>query len=92
MKATIKAVAPSVYQYNSVSFFGMPVRKYGGSYVAEKEFDCEEEAIEYLHHVIDVYAQTDGTEEEIATMREQADFGYLRYDAVIAEIKFDWNT
>jgi hypothetical protein len=90
MKATIKAVAPSVYQYNSVSFFGMPVRRYGGSYVAEMEFDCEEAAIEYLHHVIDVYAERNGTEEEIATMREQADSGYLRWDAVIAEIKFDW--
>ncbi|NCX94735.1 MAG: hypothetical protein EBX40_08670 [Gammaproteobacteria bacterium] len=92
MKATIKAVAPSVYQYNSVSFFGMPVRKYGGSYVAEKEFDCEEDAIAYLHHVIDVHAERNGTEEEIATMREQADSGYLTFDAVTAEIKFDWNT
>jgi hypothetical protein len=90
MKATIKAVAPSVYQYNSVSFFGMPVRRYGGSYVAEMEFDCEEDAIAYLHHVIDVYAERNGTEEEIATMREQADFGYLTFDAVTAEIKFDW--
>jgi|688.fasta_scaffold166402_2 hypothetical protein len=90
MKATIKAVAPSVYQYNSVSFFGMPVRRYGGNYVAEKEFDCEEDAIAYLHHVIDVYASQNGTEEEIATMREQADSGYLTFDAVTAEIKFDW--
>jgi hypothetical protein len=90
MKATIKAVAPSVYQYNSVSFFGMPVRRYGGSYVAEKEFDCEEEAIAYLHEVIDVYAERNGTEEEIQAMREQADSGYLTFDAVTAEIKFDW--
>jgi phosphoserine phosphatase len=54
------------------------------------EFDCEEEAIAYLHEVIDVYAERNGTEEEIATMREQADSGYLRWDAVVAEIKFDW--
>lgn len=88
MKTTIKAVAPSVYQYNSVSFFGMPVRRYGGSYVAEMEFDSEEAAIHYLHEVIDVYAERNGTDEEIATMREQADSGYLMWDAVIAEIKF----
>jgi len=90
MKATIKAVAPSVYQYNSVQFFGLPVRRYGGSYVAEMEFDSEEAAIDYLHHVIDVYSERNGTEEEIATMREQADSGYLTFDAVTAEIKFDW--
>jgi phosphoserine phosphatase len=54
------------------------------------EFDCEEDAIAYLHEVINYYAERNGTEEEIATMREQADSGYLRWDAVIAEIKFDW--
>jgi hypothetical protein len=90
MNPTIRAVAPSVYQYNSVLFFGMPVRRYGGSYVAEMEFDSEEAAIDYLHHVIDVYSERNGTEEEIATMREQADSGYLTFDAVTAEIKFDW--
>ena len=90
MKATIRAVAPSVYQYNSVSFFGLPVRRYGGSYVAEMQFDCEEDAIAYLHELIDYYAERNGTDEQIASMREQADSGYLTFDAVTAEIKFDW--
>lgn len=85
---TLKAVAPTAYQFNSVNFFGLPVRNYGGRYVAEKQFESEEEAIEYLHHVVDVYAQTDGTEEEIEAMHDQAKMGYLTYDAVTCQIVY----
>lgn len=82
---TLKAVAPTVYQFKSVSFFGK-ARNYGGKYVFEEEFDDREEAIDYLHRIIDVYASTDGTEEEIAEMHREADSGQLTYDAVTAYI------
>jgi hypothetical protein len=51
MSFVLKAVAPTVYQYQSVSFFGR-VRNCGGAYVFEEKFDSREDAIEYLHHCV----------------------------------------
>lgn len=85
MTFVLKAVAPTSYQYQSVSFFGR-VRNCGGAYVFEEKFDSREDAIDYLHRCVDVYAATDGTEEEIAEMHNDADSGYLSYDAVTCRL------
>jgi len=86
MAHLIRAIAPTVYQYQSVSFFGPPEKKWDGSYVFEKRFQSEEEAKDYLKERVSYYAQSDGTEEEIAEMYAQCDEGYLEYDAVTARI------
>jgi hypothetical protein len=86
MTFVLKAVAPTSYQYQSVSFFGRVRKMAGGSYVFEEKFDSRKDAIDYLHRCVDVYAATDGTEEEIAEMHNDADSGYLSYDAVTCEL------
>jgi hypothetical protein len=86
MSFVLKAVAPTVYQYNAVSFFGGRVRNCGGAYVFEEKFESREDAIDYLHRCIDVYAQTDGDEQELINMRNQADCGYLTYDHITCRL------
>lgn len=83
----IKAVAPTGFQYSSVRFFGIPEKQFGGGYVVEEYFTSEEEAKAYLHERITIHSHTNGSEEEIASMREDVDkHGVLDYDAVRCRI------
>lgn len=85
-KFRVIAIAPTVYQYNSVRFFGNPEKHMDGRYSVIIDFDSRNEAKEYLTDRINVYASEHGTEEEVERMLAQVESGYLEYDAVRAVI------
>lgn len=85
-KFRVFAEAPTVYQYNSVRMFGLTIRGRDGL-LRYDYFDEEEDAINYLHECIDNYAATNGTEDEIAELREEADRGSVEFDAVRAYVQ-----
>lgn len=80
------AEAPTVYQSNSVRFFGLTNQGRNGLLTYDY-FDTKEDAIARLHQIVDFYAATNGTEEEINEMHEDADNGYLSYDAVTCHLQ-----
>lgn len=80
------AEAPTFYQSNSVRFFGLTSQGRAGL-VRFDYFDTEEEAINHLLACVDKFAETDGTEDEIEEMREDARNGHLTYDAVTAFVQ-----
>lgn len=87
MKTVIKATAPTVYQLNSLTAFGMGYKKnMSGSLSASKEFDSEEEAKDYLRSRADKYNDEDpnGSEERLADMYADIEHGCLTLDAVTA--------
>lgn len=90
MKTIIKATAPTIYQFNSLTAFGMGYeKKMGGSFEASMEFESEEDAKEYLRGRADKYNDEDpgGSEERLADMYADIEYGYLRIDAVKARIE-----
>jgi hypothetical protein len=80
------AIAPTVYQYNSLRAFNMDIVSVGnGSFKSEQVFDSEEEAKAYLalraERYYDEYeGQVDDHLKDIET------FGVLTLDAVTARI------
>ena len=89
MKTTIEAVAPTVYQLQSLNLFGMGSKKhYDGSYSASMAFDSEDQAKEYLRYRAEMYNSGDscGSEDKLIGMYEDIENGTLSLDAVTAII------
>ena len=84
---TIKAVAPTQYQYNSLRQFGLPIANYGGRYVSERSFDTIEEARAYLMEVADRYYADDIHERSDAYESINSPWPCLEIDAVRAIIE-----
>jgi hypothetical protein len=91
MSYTITATAPTVYQLNSLTAFGMGYKKNGnGSFSASQQFDTEDMAKEYLKNRAAMYNDDDpeGTYERLMEMFDSIDrFGSLTLDAVSAHIE-----
>lgn len=85
-KFRVFAEAPTVYQSNSVRFFGLTDQGRDGLLTFDY-FESEEDAIQYLLDCVNLFAQTNGTEEEIEEMREDCSNGHLTYDAVTAFVQ-----
>lgn len=47
-KFSVRAVAPTAYQYSSLRFFGTPKKAHGGGYVIEELFETHGQAQQYL--------------------------------------------
>jgi hypothetical protein len=84
---TIKAVAPTHYQYNSLRHFGLPITNYNGTFVSEKSFDTIEEARAYLMEVADRYYDDDIHERSDAYESINSPWPCLEIDAVKAIIE-----
>jgi len=85
MKVSINATAPTVYQLNSLSAFGMGNKKNGnGSYSASMEFQTMKEAKEYLVSRANNYFEC--PKELREAKREIRLYGCLQLDAVQATI------
>lgn len=87
----ISAVAPTVYQSQSLRAFGMEVKKSGnGSFLSEQLFDTEAEAKAYLIVRAEKYFDGNSDNDE-ANLNEALDrlekYGSLRLDAVTANIE-----
>lgn len=79
----VTAVAPTSYQFSSMLSFGMPYRNQFGRFIAEQEFDTEEEAKEYLRKRAEIILEA----EEIAEAFHDIEmYGMLTLDAVTATI------
>jgi hypothetical protein len=90
MSVIIKATAPTSYQLNSLSSFGMGYKKnMGGSFSASMEFDSEEEAKQYLRNRAEKYNDENpcGTEERLNNMYSDIEHGALTLDAVTAYVE-----
>lgn len=83
----VTAKAPTAYQYNSLSRFGMNVKKHGnGSFTAEQIFKSEEEAKDYLATRAQMYYdEYEGQVDEHLISIEK--HGVLEIDAVTAHIE-----
>lgn len=82
----IAATAPTSYQYNSLSRFGMTIKKNGnGSFSSEQVFDSEEEAKAYLVERAErYYDEFEGQVDE--HLQDIEKYGMLTIDAVTARI------
>lgn len=90
MKAIITATAPTSYQLNSLSAFGMGFKaNRNGSYSASKEFDSEEQAKKYLTKRAEKYNDEDpeGSEDRLNDMLADIQHGVLTLDAVTAYVE-----
>lgn len=90
MTYKITATAPTSYQYNSLSQFGMIIKKNcNGSFSSEQVFNSEEEAKEYLTKRADKYNDEDpcGSQERLADMYADIEHGSLTLDAVTAHFE-----
>jgi len=90
MSVIIKATAPTSYQLNSLTAFGMGYKKnMGGSFSASMQFDSEEEAKQYLRNRAEKYNDEDpcGTEERLTYMYLDIEHGVLTLDAVTAYVE-----
>jgi len=82
----IKAVAPTSYQYNSLVYFGMKIKKVGnGSFVSEQYFDTEEQAKVFLVCRAENYYGD--TEQINDALKDIAAAGILEIDTVVARIE-----
>lgn len=83
----ITATAPTAYQYNSLSRFGMNIKKRGnGSFTSEQVFDSEEEAKAYLVERAErYYDEYEGQVDE--HLEDIEKYGQLTIDAVTAHIE-----
>lgn len=80
----LRATAPTNYQYQSLTHFGLPIQNYNGSLVAEKLFDTEEEAKQYLIERAEMYydGNREGDEKNLEDAIERINlYGSLRLDA-----------
>ena len=85
--AIITATAPTAYQVQSLSAFGMGYKANGnGSYSASMSFETIDAAKEYLRSRADMYnyESADGSEISLLEMYEDINNGYLTLDAVTA--------
>ena len=90
MSVIIKATAPTSYQLNSLTAFGMGYKKnMGGSFSASMESDSKEEAKQYLRNRAEKYNDEDpcGTEERLTYMYSNIEHGVLTLDAVTAYVE-----
>lgn len=90
MSVIIKATAPTSYQLNSLTAFGMGYKKnMCGSFSASMQFDSEEEAKQYLRNRAEKYNNEDpcGTEERLNNMYSDIEHGALTLDAVTAYVE-----
>lgn len=84
-KFRVKAVAPTAYQYQSVSHFGKPIGNLNGTFVFEQDFETREDAEHYLEERAMVYFDA---EEELGEALETIHTsGILRMDAVAGNIE-----
>lgn len=83
----ITATAPTSYQYNSLSRFGMTIKKNGnGSFSSEQVFDSEEEAKAYLVERAErYYDEFEGQVNE--HLQDIEKYGMLTIDAVTARME-----
>ncbi len=81
----VVAIAPTSYQFSSMLSFGTPYRKSGGRFIAEQEFDTEEEAKDYLRDRADMYY--DDEQGLNNALYEINKYGFLTLDAVTASIE-----
>lgn len=87
---TITATAPTTYQLNALSAFGMGYKKgSNGSYTAALDFETDEEAKAYLRQRAALYNDGDpaGSEDRLAEMYADIEHGALRLDGVSAYIE-----
>lgn len=91
MTYTIKATAPTAYQFSSLSAFNLNTTKNGnGSHSGELAFDSRDAAEQHLIKRADIYNDQDpeGTEERLAKMyNDIKQYGRLTLDAVTAHIE-----
>ena len=90
MKIIITATAPTSYQLNSLKAFGMGYNENGnGSFSAEKEFESNEAAKEYLKSRAEQYNSEDpsGSDLRLQKMYDNINQGLLKLDAVTAYIE-----
>ena len=90
MKTLIIATAPTAYQLNSLRAFNLNDKRNGnGSFTGSLEFGDEEKAKEYLRKRAEKYNDEDpcGTEERLADMMKDIEYGCLTLDAVTARIE-----
>ena len=90
MKAIIRASAPTTYQLNSLTAFGMGFsNSKSGGHSAEREFDSADEAKDYLRERAEIYNSEDpeGSEERLNDMYDDIERGSLTIDAVTAYIE-----
>lgn len=86
-KFKVVATAPTAYQYNSLSRFGMTIKKNGnGSFSSEQTFDSVEEAKAYLVERAEMYYdEYEGqVDEHLGSIEKH---GCLEIDAVTAHIE-----
>jgi hypothetical protein len=89
MKTTFRIYAkvPTVYQYQSISNFGMPIKKHGnGSFTAQQDFDTENEAEKYLIERAENYYEFESKELTDA-LDDIEKCGRLNLDACTASIE-----
>ena len=86
----ISAVAPTVYQSQSLRAFGMKVKKSGnGSFWSEQIFETKEEAKAYLVERAERYFDGNSDNDEdnlVSALEDIKKYGSLRLDAVTASI------
>ncbi len=81
MKYQVKATAPTVYQLQSVSLFGSPIKSNMEAITFKSEiFDTEQEAKEYLIKRAEMYFDSDEKELNEA-INDINKYGSLRMDA-----------
>ena len=82
----IKAIAPTVYQLNSLTWFGIKIQKRTvGAFISEHIFDTEEDAKKYLVvRAINYYEKGKKLED---ALKDIAAAGILEIDTVVARIE-----
>jgi len=87
----IYAKVPTAYQYQSISNFGMPIKKHGnGSFTAQQDFDTEDDAKKYLIERAENYfdGNSDNDEKDlIESLDDIEKCGRLNLDACTASIE-----
>jgi hypothetical protein len=88
MKTIITATAPTCYQLQSLHAFRLNDKKhaYDSGATGTKIFDTLMEARAHLRRCAELYAESDGCEQELGRMYDDIDIGYLTIDAVTASI------
>lgn len=90
MKTIITATAPTSYQLNSLTAFGMGFEKRAdGSFSASREFSGKEEAETFLRNRARAYNNEDssGNDQRLEDMFKDIESGSLTLDAVTAYIE-----
>lgn len=84
MKCNVTAIAPTVYQLNSVRAFGESRQLMNGSHIFQQEFKSIKAAKEYLKERAIRYFES--TEELKTALSDIRKLGRLEIDAVVGNI------